>query len=123
MGFLSVAKFLAVAAMVFAVGAARADTYLPVPATNDISLTGAASAEYRFSGTPGGIVNWIAIKNNCTGDLSFGLRSTRDSTDTRFPIRLKTGESFSGPFQIFSVLASNLTGATCSFNIVPALKQ
>lgn len=100
--------------------AARAEIFIPVPSTPDISIAASTSAEIWFPKVTGGRVNWIYIKNDCATTLYFDLRGDRLSqveTGTDFPLRLEATESFTGTLQVYAVGVSNDGAAACTFTL------
>jgi len=88
-------KYLSVA-VILAAFSLPAHGQQVVPTTPDISVTNTATLDIPI---PGGRANWIALKNDCADELYFDLRGARDGAQNH-PLRLDTGESFSGSFRL-----------------------
>lgn len=89
-----------------------------IPSTPDISIGATSTLDV---GIPGRRANWIALKNDCADEVYFDLRGARDRDAQKFPLRLDTGESFSGSFNLAgSIEASASSGASgaCTFTVV-----
>ena len=118
----------------------KAETYLPVVTTPDLTISAMATAEFVFSraSVPSGKVDWIALRNDCIGDLYFGLRGkgvyipTLATKDLVYPIYLpgitttqgasRERSAFSGPFRAYSIVVSNASTSACTFQALAGEK-
>ena len=94
---------------------ASAERWLTAKSTPDISVSATSTADFSFSRPS---VDWIAIKNDCSDTLYFGLappNNTRTSLD--YPIRLEPGETYSAEAYVRSVGASNDNAVACTFTL------
>lgn len=92
--------------------------YRTINVTPDMSVSSNSSADFVLP-IPGG-ADYIAIKNDCTNTLYFNLSpTTKDATD--YGLRLDAAQSFSGPFKVYTVSASNSSSAACTFTMQPAV--
>ncbi|KKL84519.1 hypothetical protein LCGC14_1963850 [marine sediment metagenome] len=98
------------------ISSGRAQTYLPLPSTPDISITGTATAEYIFD-LVFGRADHIAIKNDCQFPIWFALRPGRNPDAIQFNLLLNSGEAWSGPFRSFSIAASGDGANNCTFTL------
>ena len=78
---------LGLVALLIFISYGRAETYLPMPSTPDISITGTATTEYIFDRTLGP-ADWVGIKNDCKYPIWFTLTPGKYSDDRQFNIRL-----------------------------------
>ncbi len=88
-----------------------------VNSTPSISLTVNATSNTILSHR--GPVNYIAIKNDCSGDMHFGFNTPLTASHSDYPIRLKSGESFDVPVKVWNLGASaaSINGGTCTFTL------
>tara|TARA_Y100000310_G_scaffold309110_1_gene352892 strand:+ start:871 stop:1266 length:396 start_codon:yes stop_codon:yes gene_type:complete len=118
---------LALAVLLANTTLSRAETYLPMPSTPDISITGSATAEYIFDLTAGP-ADWVGIKNDCKFPIWFTLTPGRYPDSRQFNIRLdglvdsaenvsRAGQSFSGAFRTYSIGASGDGANNCTFTL------
>lgn len=126
-GRIALVVVLATAALVAYVAISRADTYLPLPSTPDISITGTATTEYIFDLVTGG-ADHIAIKNDCQYPIWFSLTPGRYPDSRQFNLRLdgtldaaqnvsRAGQSWSGAFRSHSIAASGDGANNCTFTL------
>lgn len=120
-----------VATLAMLAAPAFAQTYVPVPATPNISITSTSSAIFTFPGQRW--VDWIAIKNDCSSPIYFDLTPPASpgpniSLSQHFNLRLDgtqtngsstAAQTFSGPFVVYALAASAASGApaTCTFTL------
>ena len=77
----------------------------------DIRIDSTATAEIAV---PGGFgATWLYVKNDCQSAIYFDLNPPAGGADgsNAYPIRLDTGETFSGAFRLGSVIGAS-HGAT-----------
>ncbi len=80
-----------------------------VATTADVTVAGSVTSSVTF---PGGPIDWISIKNECSDDVYFDIAGRQD-----YPVRLSTSESFTAHMKTFSVGVSNGGNSTCTFSI------
>lgn len=112
-------------------GAHAADSYIMVPTTPDLSVSGLATADFIIDSIRGR-VDWVHIRNDCNTALHFDLtgavQATKSERTTQvYPIRLEglgTGAAtrdtqfFQGPFRMKTLSVSNDTNNTCAFTLI-----
>jgi len=91
--------------------------YRTLAVTPDLSVGSDATASFTLEPYAGSGVDHIAIKNDCTTSMHFNLSGDGDT----YPIKLNGGESFSGPFKVYTVRVSNDTTAACTFTLQPSV--
>ena len=113
--------------------AKAADSYIMVPTTPDLSISGFATADFVIDSISGS-VSWVHIRNDCATSLHFDLtgavQGTKSVRATQiYPIRL-AGRSpfgtatttdtqwFEGPFRMKTLSVSNDTNNTCTFSLI-----
>ena len=112
-------------------GAKAADSYIMVPTTPDLSVSGLATASFVIDQISG-VVSWVHIRNDCDTTLYFDLNAavqfTKSAATTQiYPIRLAGTTSggtsrdtqwFEGPFRMKTLGVSNDTNNTCTFSLI-----
>ncbi len=94
---------------------ANAQRWYTAPSTPDISVSATSTADFSFSRPS---VDWVAIKNDCSDTLYFGLAPPNVThTPGDYPIRLEPGETYSVEAYVRSVGASNDNAVTCTFTL------
>jgi len=95
--------------------------------TPDIAVSSDATPTIRLTKNNRAGERWISIRNDCNSVLYFGLNTTAASaTADSYPIRLDTGETFTGRFIMGPTLEAS-HGATkdaestqCTFSLIYA---
>ena len=114
-------------------GAKAADSYIMVPTTPDLSISGLTTADFVIDSISGS-VSWVHIRNDCATTLHFDLtgavQGTKSVRSTQiYPIRLEgrggttaaaslDTQIFEGPFRLKTLSVSNDTNNTCTFSLI-----
>ena len=128
---LTFAALMAVFLLVGLRDAKAADSYIMVPTTPDLSISGLATADFIIDSISGR-VDWVHIRNDCATTLHFDLTGavqfTKSVRATQvYPIRLegttvglasRDTQIFEGPFRLKTLSVSNDTNNTCTFSLV-----
>ncbi len=103
-----------VALFIYGISLAHAE-FEPMTSTPDILLGDSSTSDHVLSHR----ARWIYLKNDCTQDVYFDLRGRPQTSN--YPLRLKSGESFTARMFLKTVGASPGAGASgCTITIIPA---
>lgn len=124
---------LLVALLGIPIYAKAAGSYIVVPTTPDLSVSGLATADFIIDNIRGR-VDWVHIRNDCATSLHFDLNGavqfTKSERTTQvYPIRLEGNspvgalattdtQFFEGPFRLKTLSVSNDTNNTCTFSLI-----
>ena len=128
---LTFAALMAVFLLVGLRDAKAADSYIMVPTTPDLSISGLTTADFVIDSISGS-VSWVHIRNDCATTLHFDLtgavQGTKSVRNTQiYPIRLegttvglasRDTQFFEGPFRLKTLSVSNDTNKTCTFSLI-----
>ncbi len=106
---------LALGCVLVAFGPGTSPAQQIMPSTPDMSVGSASTADFVIPQTfrP----NFVWLKNDCSTRLYFNFNPTPARATADYPLRLESGEIFTGPMRVVILGVKNEGGSACTFTL------